>query len=151
MNFYEKILVAVELESDCDAQVVNKALEFSKEYNGVVTLLNVVEHMSSYGAAYGIAAGTDVEQILVENAKQEISKLGNHYGIPTSQQLVKIGSAKAVILEEAEHLKSDLIVLGSHGRHGIRLLLGSTANAVLHSAKCDVLAVRVKEKTAGKS
>ncbi|MGB1202845.1 MAG: universal stress protein [Alloalcanivorax venustensis] len=40
---------------------------------------------------------------------------------------------------------ADLIVLGSHGKHGIRLLLGSTANAVLHRATCDVLAVRIPE------
>jgi universal stress protein A len=38
-----------------------------------------------------------------------------------------------------------LIVVGSHGRHGVRLLLGSTANGILHHAKCDVLAVRIKE------
>ncbi len=40
----------------------------------------------------------------------------------------------------------DLIVVGSHGRHGLALLLGSTANGVLHGANCDVLAVRVKEQ-----
>jgi len=34
-------------------------------------------------------------------------------------------------------------VVGSHGRHGLALLLGSTANGVLHGASCDVLAVRV--------
>ena len=38
---------------------------------------------------------------------------------------------------------ADLIVVGSHGRHGLALLLGSTANGVLHGATCDVLAVRV--------
>jgi universal stress protein A len=38
----------------------------------------------------------------------------------------------------------DLIVVGSHGRHGLQLLLGSTANGVLHLAECDVLAVRVR-------
>jgi universal stress protein A len=37
----------------------------------------------------------------------------------------------------------DLVVVGSHGRHGLSLLLGSTANGVLHGAGCDVLAVRV--------
>jgi len=37
----------------------------------------------------------------------------------------------------------DLIIVGSHGRHGWRLVLGSTANAVLHGARCDVLAARV--------
>jgi universal stress protein A len=37
----------------------------------------------------------------------------------------------------------DLVVVGSYGRHGLQLLLGSTANGVLHLAACDVLAVRV--------
>ena len=40
----------------------------------------------------------------------------------------------------------DLIVVGSHGRHGLALLLGSTANDVLHGAPCDVLAVRLQKK-----
>jgi universal stress protein A len=34
-------------------------------------------------------------------------------------------------------------VVGSHGRHGLALLLGSTANDVLHGAPCDVLAVKL--------
>ena len=37
-------------------------------------------------------------------------------------------------------------MVGSHGRHGLALLLGSTANDVLHGAPCDVLAVRLKTK-----
>jgi len=37
----------------------------------------------------------------------------------------------------------DLIIVGSHGRHGISLILGSTATGVLHGSQCDVLAVRV--------
>jgi universal stress protein A len=41
---------------------------------------------------------------------------------------------------------ADLIVIGSHGRHGLQLLLGSTANGVLHLSECDVLAVRVGNK-----
>lgn len=39
-----------------------------------------------------------------------------------------------------------MIIIGSHGCHGIKLLLGSTANAILHEANCDVLAVRIKEE-----
>lgn len=38
-----------------------------------------------------------------------------------------------------------MIVVGSHGRHGLALLLGSTANDVLHGAPCDVLAVSLKK------
>ena len=45
--------------------------------------------------------------------------------------------------EWAEEIGADLIVVGSHGRYGLALLMGSTANGVLHGATCDVLAVRV--------
>jgi universal stress protein A len=43
----------------------------------------------------------------------------------------------------AEKINADLIVVGTHGQSGLRLLLGSTANAVLHGVKTDVLAVKV--------
>ena len=51
-----------------------------------------------------------------------------------------------IIINIADQEKVDLIIVGSHGRHGLALLLGSTANSVLHHAKCDVMAVRLIEK-----
>ena len=65
--------------------------------------------------------------------------------VPADQQIVKVGPAKQIILDEAKKHDTDLVIVGSHGRHGVRLLLGSTANAVLHGAECDVLAVRVQD------
>ena len=56
-----------------------------------------------------------------------------------------MGPTKSQIQEIAESIGIDLIICGSHGRHGLSLLLGSTANAVLHHATCDVLAIRIKE------
>ena len=44
---------------------------------------------------------------------------------------------------QAEALHSDLIVVGTHGHRGIARLLGSTASAVSHNARCDVLTVRI--------
>lgn len=145
MTEYNHILLAVELETDCDDFPIQRALALSKEFNAKLSLIHAVEHMSSYGAAYGIAAGADIEEMLLENAKEAMSKLGQKFGVPESQQIIKIGPAKLVILEQAEEMKADLIIVGSHGRHGVRLLLGSTANAILHGAKCDVLAIRIKE------
>jgi universal stress protein A len=43
----------------------------------------------------------------------------------------------------AKQIGADLIVLGSHGRWGLELLLGTTTDSVLGAADCDVLAVRV--------
>jgi universal stress protein A len=83
--------------------------------------------------------------MLLENASDSMRKLGDELTLAKDRQIIKVGPARTIILEEADRLGVDLIVVGSHGRHGIRLLLGSTANAVLHGAACDVLAVRLKE------
>lgn len=61
--------------------------------------------------------------------------------------IVKIGDARDCILEAAEELDADLIVMGTHGRRGIsRALLGSVAEDVVRRAPCPVLTVRTKRK-----
>ena len=144
MKGYKNILVAVELISKTDAAPLKHAEFLAKEFGANVVLVHAVEHLGSYGA-YGIGVGFEVEKILVDNANSEMKRLGVAVGIPENRQAVKMGPAKFVILEEADKINADLIIVGSHGRHGISVLLGSTANAVLHGAKCDVLAVRLKD------
>lgn len=144
MNNYKHVLLAVELDPACDDSPIRKAAEFAKECNAKLTLVHAIEHMSSYGAAYGVAAGADIEEMLLTNAQEAMQKLGEKWGVEAADQVIKVGPAATVILDEADNKGVDLIVVGSHGRHGIRLLLGSTANAVIHGAKVDVLAVRVK-------
>ena len=143
MENYKNILVALELSSDGE-HLLKKAEELMAANGSQVTLIHAVEHMSNYGAAYGVSAGVDIEEMLIDEARQQMAEIGARRNIPETQQLVKVGPAKFLILEEAETLGSDLIVVGSHGHHGVRLLLGSTSNAILHGAKCDVLAVRVR-------
>lgn len=70
--------------------------------------------------------------------------LGDAFEVDADHQYLERGHAPTQILRLAKDTGADLIVVGSHGRHGLRLLLGSTANAVLHGAECDVLAVRVE-------
>ncbi len=146
MKEYNHIVLAVELDTGCDTVPAKKAVSLAKEFGAKLTLVHAVEHMTSYGAAYGIVAGADIEEMLLESAKEAMAKLGQELGVPEGNQIIKVGPAKFVILEEVEELNADLIVVGSHGRHGVRLLLGSTANAVLHGAKCDVLAVRIPDE-----
>lgn len=141
---YHNILLAVELIPGSDKLIIAKALEMVKEFKADLRILHVIEHVSSYGAAYGVAVGADIEQMLLDNAKREMQKLGKKMDVPENNQVLRVGPAGQLIIEEAEKQKTDLIILGSHGRHGIRLILGSTANTVLHGAKCDVLAVRLQ-------
>lgn len=145
MTQYKNILIAVDLHPSCDERIIQRAVELSKTYHANLSILHSVEHINAYGAAqaYDVIAG--VEQQLAESAKITLSALAEKYGIPSERQIIEIGPPKWIILEQAKKLNVDLIVIGSHGRHGIRLLLGSTANAVLHHAECDILTIRVKE------
>ena len=143
MKGYKNILVAVELNTKTDAEPIKHAEYMGKNWGANITLVHAVEYAVGYNA-YGVGVNIEVEEILVQQSKKVMKELGERLGIPESRMAVKIGSAKYVILEEAEKMKADLIIVGSHGRHGIRALLGSTADGVLHGAKCDVLAVRLR-------
>jgi nucleotide-binding universal stress UspA family protein len=58
----------------------------------------------------------------------------------------RIGDPVEEILDLAQEIGADLIVIGAHGRTGIRrLLLGSTTEAVVRSARCPVVVARAKE------
>ena len=143
MKGYKKILVAVELMPETDKEPMQHAEMMAKEFGADVVLVHAVEQIGSY-SAYGVGVGFEVEKILLENSKKEMTDLGKRIGFSEDKMVVGIGPAKHVILDEADKIKADLIIVGSHGRHGIKNILGSTADGVLHGAKCDVLAVRLK-------
>jgi Universal stress protein UspA and related nucleotide-binding proteins len=78
-------------------------------------------------------------------AKKNLTKLGEKLVVTEDRRWLEMGSPKTEIVRVANENKVDLIIVGSHGRHGLALLLGSTANGVLHHATCDVLAVRLRD------
>lgn len=143
MKRYSHILLGLELNDDCDKLLLSKLHELCDKTSCDISFVHAIEHLSNYGAAYGVSAGVDVGEELCKDARKQLAELGKAHGIPENHQVVAVGPAKEVIIEEAEKRKADLIIVGSHGAHGVRLLLGSTTNAVLHRATCDVLAVRV--------
>jgi nucleotide-binding universal stress UspA family protein len=62
---------------------------------------------------------------------------------PAKTEFLPIGDARQVILDEATDWGADLIVLGSHGYHGIdRLMLGSVSESVAMHARCSVEVIR---------
>ncbi len=86
---------------------------------------------------------TETQLAIEEQAEKRLTSLAAQLEHPIHSSKVVIGQTAAELRETAAQLGADLIVVGSHGRHGLALLLGSTASDVLHGAKCDVLAVRV--------
>lgn len=154
MNAYKQILVAVDLSEDSQL-VCRKALEIAADNKAGIFLIHVVEFAYQVSVAYEpmfYPAFEDLsknEEALIKLSKEKMADLIRELGAKENVQLegdVISGIPKTEILRLGKEKHADLIVCGSHGRSGFKLLLGSTANAILHHAPCDVLAVRTKKE-----
>ncbi len=146
MPGYSHILLAVDFSPSAEA-VAGKALELSQAFTAELSLIHVVEFVPvdlSNELVLPQAAELDQELLQVADAAtQRTRSPAWHRRTAPASWCRAIPAVKFCVLRRKAQV--DLIVLGSHGREGIQLLLGSTANAVLHGAPCDVLAVRVTD------
>ncbi|MBY6189197.1 universal stress protein [Microbulbifer agarilyticus] len=142
MSGYNNILVGLDL-SDESSQVLTRAQQIAACTGAQLTLAHIIEPLTfAYGGDIPMDL-SEVQEQLQNQAKEQLGKSAQELGIPQDRQHVVLGQPATEIHRLAEESGCDLIVIGSHGRHGLALLLGSTANGVLHGAGCDVLAVRV--------
>lgn len=142
MSIYQNILVAIDLNEEAD-QVIQRAQQLALQSSAKLTLVHVTEPLSY---AYGGDMPMDLSSIQTElhdQAQQRLNGLVQQKQLGEVDQLLLSGHIKTEVHRVATELSSDLIVVGSHGRHGLALLLGSTSNGILQGATCDVLAVRV--------
>ena len=142
MNIYQNILVAIDLNEEAN-KVVQKAHHLSLQSGAKLTLIHVTEPLSY---AYGGDIPMDLSVIqtqLHDDAEERMSNFVKQQELGDVAQLIVSGHIETEVHRVAIELSTDLIVVGSHGRHGLALLLGSTSNGILHGATCDVLAVRV--------
>lgn len=140
---YTHLLLATDLSPESEA-LAARARDLSERYGARLSLIHVVEYVAmEYAGDLIMPEDLDLENKLVAAAREQMDALGETLGVAAADRHVEVGSTKAEILRVAEEQGIDLIVIGSHGRHGLALLLGSTANAVLHGVGCDVLAVRI--------
>jgi universal stress protein A len=143
MNGYRNVLLAVDFNAGTE-RVVERAVELCKLYGSRLSLLHVVEPIPvDAGAETVVPPSLYLEQDYAEQARRKLAEIRANSHLAEVQEFVSMGHTKHEILRHAQEHAIDLIVVGSHGRHGLALLLGSTANAVLHGAPCDVLAVRL--------
>jgi universal stress protein A len=145
MANYLHILLAVDFADETE-QVVNKALGMVTAPETKVSLIHVVEYSPYlFPADTPLTVDFDLEEQFHEKARERLQELAERIGFSDADQFVEAGSPTMEIVRVAEKKGVDLIVIGSHGRHGLKRILGSTASGVLHTATCDVLAVRIDQ------
>ena len=143
---YQNILVPVD-GSETSYAAVAQAAELAKAFGGKITVVQVLALDPYIAAEYISATQTNY---LIERARTSVLKTleeaaakFSDLGIPVEAKLLEGQVVHREIIKEAETSKADLIVIGSHGRTGLkRLFLGSVAQSVLGEAHIPVLVVR---------
>ena len=143
---YRHVLFAADF-SDEALKVGERAKEIARQYGARLSAIHVVEDVNiSLGGGYELLPVLPElpDKMLLRESRVALGQLAQKLKLENADLwVVNAPSTKAGIFGAVENHQVDLIVVGSHGRHGLALLLGSTANAVLHGASCDVLAVRI--------
>lgn len=138
-----KILVPIDF-SDPATGALHQAKMMAESFDAEIVLLYVIEPVA-YPAELGVVV--NLEDDMEERALTELNKLKTEHLSNIRSVVTKVshGSADREIVGTAEELNADMIILGTHGYSGLtHLLLGSTAERVVRTAKCPVLTVRSK-------
>lgn len=147
MENYKHILLAVDFFEQ-DEIISTRAVNLADKYQAKLSLVHVVDSLpvtEIEGYWIDIPSNLDLTDEIMAAAKKRLTKLAEKLNVPQDRMWLEMGSPKLEIVRVAKENNVDLIIVGSHGRHGLALLLGSTANGVLHHAVCDVLAVRLRD------
>lgn len=144
---YEHVIAAVDLSKEADT-VLREAMRVADDHGAKLTVLSVVKPLTQVYGGLDMAAYTQTivnfEREAQSQALSQLQEIGGRMGIQASQVEIAVGAPPLKIVEVANDEHADLIVIGSHGTHGLGLLLGSTATGVLHHAQCDVLTIRIR-------
>ena len=148
MITYQHILVPVD-ESPISYAAVEQALALAKSLNSQVTVMSVIAVDPFFGVDfYKVApAITDYIMQAEKNAKERLEDIKQSFirdGIEVDVKLIHGVSPSEGIIQVADEVSADLIIMGSHGRTGLqKMMLGSVAQNVLTQSPIPVLIVKI--------
>ena len=144
MSSYNHILVGLDLSTESQ-QVIDRVKFLFVDTDTKISVCHILEPLAfTYGGDIPVDL-SDVQAQLKEQAVERLASFGAQLNVKSDDQHVILGHPAQEMHAMAFSENIGLIVVGSHGRHGLSLIFGSTSNSVLHGASCDVLAVRITE------
>lgn len=144
---YKRILVPVD-GSETGLLGLWEAIRLAKDQKAAVRLLHVVHDFLVAGGHGAAVYTSQLRKDLRERGEavlKDAAGVAHHQGVDAETKIVETpgGGVGSMIVEEAESWPADLIVLGTHGRRGIRrLVMGSDAEYVVRTTPVPVLLVR---------
>jgi universal stress protein A len=144
MSVYKHILIGLDLSPESQ-QVIDRVKSLFANSDTKISICHVLEPLAfTYGGDIPVDL-SDVQTQLQEQATGRLAALAEQLNVRPEDRHIILGHPAQEMHNMAKNDEVDLIVVGSHGRHGLALIFGSTSNSVMHGASCDVLAVRISE------
>lgn len=142
---FKHIVVAVD-GSDTSEVAVDKAVGLARAFDSRVTAIYVIDPYPFTGVGTDFAYG-QTEYLSAANAEANAAlKVARERcgaaKVAVSTQVVEAHTVWRGIVDMASNQAADLIVMGSHGRSGLELVLGSVAQAVLSHTRLPVFVAR---------
>jgi len=138
MPMYKHILLPTDF-SEHSRRAAGKALDLQKLLDSRLTVVHVVNYLPP---AFVSAQSEHTSAVqIIERATAYLAEWSGEAGLAGADQVIGNGPAGREIIAAATSVGADLIVIGTSGEGGMKRLLGSTTNAVMHHAPCDVLSI----------
>lgn len=142
MKEYKRILFAADLIPSDDNVISERVSNFIKEKSSLIDLVFAIEPEFSYDAGGRLTLSDACA--LEHDAKQKLTAIAQSLDVAPERCHVRTGFVAETIVDVAKTIEADLIVMGSHGRHGIQALFNpSNSKNVLAHAPCDVLTIKL--------
>jgi nucleotide-binding universal stress UspA family protein len=136
----KRILIAHD-GSKSSEKALKKGLELAEKFGSAVTVLSVIPDV--YLAELMEMDRTRIIKSLSDEAQKMMEEIKAMPGKVRLKTVIKRGEPAGEILKAAEKIRADMIVTGSHGRHGAqKFLLGSISSKIVDHSECSVLVVK---------
>ena len=144
MASYKHILIASDL-SESSIILCQKASTLAKLLDAKLSIIHIVEHLPLMyaGGEFALPLDPKLEEELADEALVNLHKQVTHHQITKKDQYVIVGDKKEEVKTFVIEHHVDLTVVGTHDRHGLDYILGTTADNMLHSVPCDLLAIKI--------
>jgi universal stress protein A len=144
MSIPRIILVATDFSESADAALAY-AVELGAHLDAKLHLVHAITipplGVFEMGVAYASINIEAVTKAAQESMDERVARYRDRVSLAPTR--LEVGDPRDVIDNVAELIDADLVVMGTHGRRGIRrVLLGSVAESVVRSARCPVLTIR---------
>jgi len=142
MKLPTTILVATDFSAAADA-AVEYAVALAAKLGAKLVVINAIAIPVAGIPEVGLAFANGLMESIVSENQAALDKLAARYPGAAIKTIMNTGDPRDVIIHTADQVGATMIVVGTHGRRGLkRALLGSVAESVVRHAHCPVVAVR---------